>query len=60
MPFGDKSPYEEAIQDWLANFSLADILEMSDITEEQVLEILLEEGHIKLPPFLERASDYDD
>lgn len=44
----------------LKDFTLAEILEMCDITEDEVLKILLEGGHIAVPPFLEDTEDTED
>jgi hypothetical protein len=43
---------EDKIKMWLELFSIEDILEQSDITEERVLEILLEDGYIVFPPWM--------
>ena len=43
----------EALLDLLNDLSLSDILEMCDISEEDVLIILYRGGHIDIPPFLE-------
>lgn len=39
----------------LEQWNLSELLEMLDIDEHEVLRILLEEGHVELPPFLEES-----
>jgi len=38
-------------------YSLSDILELNDITEEEALETLVEQGFLRLPEI--RAIDFD-
>lgn len=38
----------------LGLYELEELFEVLDITPEQVLRILLEGGHVTLPPFLEK------
>lgn len=52
--------YDDVIKTMLEEFSLEDLLEMMDITEQQVLEVLLEGGHVKVPPFFERYLNEED
>ena len=44
------------IENILMEFTLSEILEHCDISEEEVLEILIKGGYIELPPFLEHLS----
>lgn len=43
------SPFEDDVRIWLEEFSLEDILERCEITPEEVLCILLEQGRIQIP-----------
>lgn len=57
----DISPaFEELVKEWLASQSLEDILAANDLDEEGLLHILLQEGHIAPPPYLEHLIDYGD
>ena len=47
---------EAKIRFMLEQWSLDELFEMMDITPERVMEILLEGGHIVLPPFMD---DFD-
>ena len=57
--FDDSSPYEFEIRKLLDIFEIHEVLEMLDITEEDVLRILLEEGHVTLlkVPFLQHEEE---
>jgi len=48
-----ETPACEAI---LKEFTLEEVLEMCDITPEEVLEILVERGLIVLPPFFQQEE----
>lgn len=50
--FGDNRLTKELISELLSEFSLEEIFEMNDITEDEVLLILLQGGHLGEPQFL--------
>lgn len=52
--------YDDIIKTMLEEFSIEDLLEMMDITPEQVLEILLEGSHVEVPPFFQRYLNEED
>lgn len=52
--------YDDIIKTMLEEFSIEDLLEMMDITPEQVLEILLEGSHVEVPPFFQRSLNEED
>ena len=54
--FNEKEPFEMEALAWLRERSIAEALEESNITEEQVLMVLLQQGLIELPPWLEGVS----
>lgn len=57
----DISPvFEVLVQEWLAIRSLEQILADNDLDAEALLHILLREGHIAPPPFLEHLIEYDE
>lgn len=57
----DISPvFEKLVREWLEISSLLDILEDNDLDEETLLHILLREGHIIPPPYLESLVEYED
>lgn len=60
--FDDIFPFEQDIKHLLDIYSLEELLEILDITPERVLSVLLEEGHVELPPFLlnNDTSETDD
>jgi len=51
---------ESKIREMLELYSLDDLFEVLDITPERVLEILLEGGHVELPPFLEMNDGQEE
>lgn len=51
--FGEREPFEDEVKLWLAERSIEEALEEAEITEEQVLILLLQLGIIVLPPWLE-------
>ena len=51
---------EQQIRELQELFSIEDILEMCDITEYDVLEILVMGGHIELPPFIQDIEINDN
>lgn len=55
--FNEEDIYDEVIKEMLSLFSLEDLLDQMDITQEQVLYILLSGGHVSPPPFLEKGDD---
>ena len=57
--FGDIDKFEKQIEYLVANFPMWEILEMLDITPEQCLSILLNEGHADLPPYLDKEEEDD-
>jgi hypothetical protein len=44
---------DKRLEEFLALFSLTEILEQSDLTKREAVYILYRVGHIALPPFLE-------
>lgn len=58
--FNDVSPFESQIKTLLDIYSLPELFDILDITPEQVLTILLEEGHAEVPPFLLDTNEIDD
>lgn len=57
----DISPvFERLVKEWLASNTLEEILEASDLDEEALLHLLLREGHIVPPPYLEYLLEYSD
>lgn len=54
--FNEKEPFEMEVREWLRERSIEEALEEADITNEAVLQYLLQAGYIKLPPWLE---DYE-
>ncbi len=44
---------EDKLNFMIEQWSLDELFEMMDITPQQVLEILVEGGHVELPPFME-------
>lgn len=59
MMFGDKD-YRSHVEILLADFSFSDLLEMNDLTEEDVLDFLLEHGMLSEPQRLFQEYDEDD
>lgn len=56
----DISPaFEKLVKEWLGNSTLVEILADNDLDEEALLHILLREGHIAPPPYLETLINYD-
>jgi hypothetical protein len=51
--FGEKEPFEEVSLEWLRERTIDEALDEAEITQEQVLMILLQLGYIKLPPWLD-------
>lgn len=51
---------EYQLQEWLANETLEDIIEMNNLTEEEVLTFLWEAGLIELPAWLEDRNVFDE
>lgn len=49
--------FEEEIKELLDLYELDDLFDELDITKEEVLTILLEGGHVALPPYLEKTYD---
>lgn len=58
--FGDTDKYEKQIDYLVSSFSMTDILDMLEITQEECLSILLNGGHAVLPPFLEETEEDDE
>lgn len=58
--FGDRDKFEREIGELLELYTLEDALEAMDITVEEVLSILLNNGHCELPPFLLIEEDVDN
>lgn len=57
----DISPtFEELVKEWLATQTLEEILAANDLDAEALLHILLQEGHIVPPPYLDHLIDYGD
>ena len=54
--FGEKEPFEDEVKLWLAERFIDEALDEADITQEQVLILLLQLGYIRLPPWLEDYS----
>ena len=44
----------------LQDLTLEEILEHCNITEEEVLQILIDGGHVELPPFLEYLKQEEE
>ena len=51
---------ESKIEFMLEQWPLEELLEMMDITRSRVLEILLDGGHVVLPPFMEDVEVGDE
>jgi len=47
--FGDFSVYEEIAEALLSDFTLEELLELNNLTELEVLSILIEGGHVGQP-----------
>lgn len=58
--FNDVSPYENVIKVILDLYSLDEVFEILDITPEQVLTLLFEEGHAVPPPYLDSLVNGSD
>jgi len=58
--FNEVNPFEAQIRFLLEDFSMEELFDMMDISCEQVLTILLQEGHIELPPFLDNKEEEQD
>lgn len=61
--FGDVSPFAREIERLLEMFSLEEIFEMLDLTPDEVLSILFNEGHAKVPDIVSSTyglEDFDD
>lgn len=59
--FDDISPvFDRLIKEWLASCDLEEILETNDLDDETLLHILLREGHVVPPPYLEYLLEYPD
>lgn len=50
----------DQIEELLELFPLEELFEHLDITPYQVLKILLDGGHVNIPPYLERDDEYRD
>lgn len=48
---------EDQIRELLETYDLDDLFDVLDITPERVLEILVEGGHVVLPPWIERSYE---
>ena len=47
--FGDITVYEDKAEELLEDLDLEDVLEMNNLTEVEVLAVLIREGLIKYP-----------
>lgn len=57
----DISPvFERLVKEWLTSSTLEEILESNDLDDETLVHLLLREGHIVPPPYLESLLEYDD
>lgn len=55
--FGDFSVYEEIAEALLSDFTLEELLELNNLTELEVLSILVEGGHVGQPErYFERGQ----
>lgn len=58
--FGDNSLTSDLIEELLGLFTFEDLLELNDLSEEDVLRVLLEGGYIGEPErILQAYEDYE-
>ena len=51
----------DKVKDWLADFTLDEILEQCDLDKQDLLVLLYKGGHIALPDWLEdELEEYDE
>lgn len=55
-----RSTFESKIQELLDLYSVEELFEVCDITNEEVVEILLRNGYIKIPAHIERLYDEEE